>query len=245
MNETTQQAAIYEQVAAKEQMTESKLPLPRRAAVYARAATRNTQGGENRLDWQLQLCRHYCDEQGYELDERHIYQDVASGANCRNRPALTALLLAAHQQEFAVLVLVSPDRLARHPLHLTRLLDDLAHTGIQLVFLRQESGAWHTLLQWLPPLPIEEDHRQCSCVSHHEKHPPANLRFDTTENQAELLQHFFQSVADDVGIPEIPVQQPITEHPSASGAAADGNTPTGSVRFPAHDNTSLSRQQEP
>lgn len=104
---------------------------PKRVAIYARSATTSEQGDvPSSIDQQVAACRLYCSEKGYSIDERHIYQEVSSGAEYEGRPQLTALRLAARNHEFEVLVLPRYDRLARNYAHQAAIIEELARVGV-------------------------------------------------------------------------------------------------------------------
>jgi site-specific DNA recombinase len=103
----------------------------KRVAIYARSATTSEQGEvPSSIDRQVAACRLYCSEKGYAGDERHIYQEVSSGAEYEGRPQLTALRLAARNHEFEVLVILCYDRLARNYAHQAVIVEELAQVGV-------------------------------------------------------------------------------------------------------------------
>lgn len=131
----------------------------KRAAMYARCATLATQNHyPNTLDQQILHCQRYCLEHEYTLNGSHIYQEVASGTDFRNRPRLNALLIAAANQEFEVVVIVAHDRLSRHPLHVARFSEDLQALGIQVECCYQSNDAGEEFLRFLLDVQVEMQH---------------------------------------------------------------------------------------
>ncbi len=111
------------------------------AAIYARSATEASLASEHprRLAAQIEQCRQFCVTHGYQANERSLYQDIASGTDCRNRPALTALRLAAREHLFAVVVVLACDCLARDPILIAVLLEDLENIGIRVESVTEEN----------------------------------------------------------------------------------------------------------
>ena len=114
-----------------------------RAAIYARSATRCEFGSTFALDVQVQACRRFCDERSYIVEEQHIYQEVASGADVRNRPRLHALRMSARSNAFDIVVILDADRLSRNPAQVQVLANELEAIGIQIA-----SASGNGLLAW-------------------------------------------------------------------------------------------------
>lgn len=129
---------------------------PKRAAIYARSATAHSQSGEDGLYSQVDLCRGYCDACGYALNELHISQDIASGVDYRNRAQLKALLIAASNHEFDVVVIVAYDRFARNPLHVVALLETLHGLGIQVELTYEHHYAQPSFMHLLHAYQVEQ-----------------------------------------------------------------------------------------
>ena len=104
---------------------------PRRAAIYTRSATYD-QTDDSHLPVQLEVCREYCFEHGYTLQEKHIYQDIGSGSEYKARPQLTALKEAAGDHEIDVVVVYGYDRLSRNHLHLALIIGEIEQLGIDV-----------------------------------------------------------------------------------------------------------------
>jgi site-specific DNA recombinase len=107
---------------------------PRRAALYTRSAASQEPGEENNaLATQIRLCKMHCQVQGYATDEKHIYSEIGSGNDGQSpRPQLTALLEAAKQGAFEVLVIATQNRLSRRLIHANTIIEELQQYGVQV-----------------------------------------------------------------------------------------------------------------
>jgi DNA invertase Pin-like site-specific DNA recombinase len=104
---------------------------PKRAAIYARSATRSQEvTGMSNLDKQIRACLMYCAECGYTLDDQHVYQEIVGGKEYKDRPQFTTMRTAAKERQFDVLVIFSLDRLARDSQFQTIMLNELTQAGI-------------------------------------------------------------------------------------------------------------------
>ena len=83
------------------------------AALYCRVSTSGQEEDGTSLDTQEARCRHYATEQGYLLDEAHVYREVYTGTELWERPKLTALRSAIRQGGVTHLVAYAIDRLSR------------------------------------------------------------------------------------------------------------------------------------
>jgi DNA invertase Pin-like site-specific DNA recombinase len=100
-----------------------------RAALYVRVSTL-----DQNLDNQLEDLRKYVARRGWS--EAVEFSDRASGAKDK-RPALDALLKAAHRREFDVVVCWRLDRLGRSLKHLLDVLHELTALGVSFVSLNE------------------------------------------------------------------------------------------------------------
>jgi DNA invertase Pin-like site-specific DNA recombinase len=104
---------------------------PQRAAIYARSATKDqVVTGMSNIDQQIVVCRQYCAEHDYTLEEQHIYHEIVGGKEYKGRPQFTSLHAAAKEHQFDILVVFSIDRLARDLQYRTMLLEELTQVGI-------------------------------------------------------------------------------------------------------------------
>lgn len=106
------------------------------AAIYARSAT--TQEGIESFTLALQIaaCRKYATENGYQVSEKHIYQEVTSGLE-GNRPILKDALRAAKNGEFTTLIIVDYARLARKATLLDRILLRFAEVRVTVIAITE------------------------------------------------------------------------------------------------------------
>ncbi len=105
-------------------------------AIYARSATRD-QSGDSTLGLQIAELQTYCRSKSYRIPDSHVFQEIASGSDYRNRPALTALREAAKRREFEIVVIVDYDRIARTHELVKALLAEMATYGIRVERIRQ------------------------------------------------------------------------------------------------------------
>ena len=88
---------------------------PPLAALYCRVSTSGQEEDGTSLDTQEERCRHYATEQGYLIDEAHVYREVYTGTELWQRPKLTALREAIRKGCVTHLVAYAIDRLSRDP----------------------------------------------------------------------------------------------------------------------------------
>lgn len=114
-------------------------PLPHIAAIYCRVST-ESQATDDKTspETQIRTCRQWCAENGWLVDEAHIYQDAHSGEEWFERPRLRALLDAAKHRAFGMVVALSVDRLTRNASHMVILLDELERAGVALDFVTEK-----------------------------------------------------------------------------------------------------------
>src|SRR5215211_7016160 len=104
-----------------------------RTAIYARVSTPRQARAQN-IDDQVEGLKAYVEQNGFGLEEEHIYLDEGySGANL-NRPGLDALRDAAAMAEFELLLVTAPDRLARKYVHQVLLMEELQGRGCRVEF---------------------------------------------------------------------------------------------------------------
>src|SRR5215218_7890824 len=84
-----------------------------RVAAYVRVST-SRQVKLETIEQQLEMVRKHAREQGWELPEEDIFRDDGYSATTLGRPALDALRDKARLREIEVVVVPSPDRLARN-----------------------------------------------------------------------------------------------------------------------------------
>ena len=108
-------------------------------ALYARVSTPHQQL-ERTIASQLQALHHHIEHQGWSLLPEHEYLDEGISGSRLDRPALDRLRDAAQRGEFDAVVILSPDRLARHYAHQWLLVEELDKLQVQLVFLENPFG---------------------------------------------------------------------------------------------------------
>ena len=87
-----------------------------RAAAYVRVST-SRQVKLQTIEQQLEIVQRHAREQGWELPEDNIFRDDGYSGTTLKRPALDALRDKARLRELEVVVVLSPDRLARNYVH--------------------------------------------------------------------------------------------------------------------------------
>jgi DNA invertase Pin-like site-specific DNA recombinase len=101
----------------------------KRVAIYTRVSTCDQNPETQALD-----LRRLAEQRGFEIV--HEYTDRISGAKAK-RPALDAMLVAAHRREFDTVLVWAADRLARSVRHFLEVLDTLNHLGVEFVSFRE------------------------------------------------------------------------------------------------------------
>ena len=103
-----------------------------RAALYARVST-ELQEKEATIQSQLEALRKYAQDKGYEVVAEYCDEGY-SGATLV-RPGLDRLRDILGQGDFELLLVHSPDRLARKALYQGILLEELQKAGVRVEFL--------------------------------------------------------------------------------------------------------------
>ena len=107
-----------------------------RVAVYVRVSTSRQLRLET-IEQQLEKVRERAEEQGWELAEENIFRDDGYSGTTLKRPALDALRDKARLREFEVVVVLSPDRLARNYVHQMVLIEELEKGGCRVEFVER------------------------------------------------------------------------------------------------------------
>jgi len=110
-----------------------------RAAIYARVSTER-QGREQTIESQLTLLNDWITGEGHTLSPGHTYRDDGYSGSRLDRPGLDALRDAAADGEFDVVVVLSPDRLARKYAYQVVLIEELRKAGCEVAFLQHPIG---------------------------------------------------------------------------------------------------------
>jgi len=102
-----------------------------RAAIYARYSSENRR--PESIEDQVAACRRLAAERGFDVLEDHIYADQAQSGARKDRPGLAALLAAAQNGQFDVVLLDDLSRLARDNYLMLSVLAELHFEGIRVV----------------------------------------------------------------------------------------------------------------
>ena len=105
-----------------------------KAAFYGRQSTQQQADGTS-MDTQETACLTLAATLGYEVPPELVCREIWSGADLE-RPVLSGLRMLAQASGFDALLVYSPDRLSRDPLHLLTLLKEFAECGVQLHFVQ-------------------------------------------------------------------------------------------------------------
>ena len=98
------------------------------AAIYARVSTDGQEKAGTSLDTQVAECRRLAEREGYWVSDEHIFRDTISGVSSL-RPGFNGLLAAVQKGEVKVVLIHDPDRLAREPLLLMSMCEQLREAG--------------------------------------------------------------------------------------------------------------------
>src|SRR4051794_18226603 len=107
-----------------------------RVAAYVRVST-SRQVKLQTIDQQLERVRKHAQGKGWELPEKNLFRDDGYSGTTLRRPALDALRDKARLRELEVVVILSPDRLARNYVHQMVLIEELEKGGCQVEFVER------------------------------------------------------------------------------------------------------------
>ena len=105
-------------------------------ALYARVSTER-QAETQTIDQQLERLLAYAQQQGWTIPPERIYRDDGVSGARLDRPALDRLRDAAARGDIDLVLLTSPDRLARRYAYQVWLLEEFERVGCQVVFLER------------------------------------------------------------------------------------------------------------
>jgi site-specific DNA recombinase len=103
-------------------------------ALYARVSTPN-QAQAQTIEQQLERLHAHVQAQAWSLAEEHIFRDDGRSGSTLKRPGLDRLRDAVRLGAVDLILVTSPDRLARNYVHQMVLLEELARMGCQVEFL--------------------------------------------------------------------------------------------------------------
>jgi site-specific DNA recombinase len=107
-----------------------------RVAAYVRVST-SRQVKLETIEQQLEMVRRHAQEQGWKLSEEDIFRDDGYSGTTLGRPALDALRDKARLRELEVVVVPSPDRLARNYVHQMVLIEEFEKGGCRVEFVER------------------------------------------------------------------------------------------------------------
>jgi site-specific DNA recombinase len=111
-----------------------------RAALYARVSTAQ-QAEEATIESQVAALETYAAAHDYQVSAEHYFVDQGVSGARLDRPALDRLRDVAAGGQFATVICLAPDRLARNYAHQWVLLDELRRLAVQVVFVNQLAAA--------------------------------------------------------------------------------------------------------
>jgi site-specific DNA recombinase len=103
-------------------------------AVYARVST-TRQAQTQTIEQQLDRLRAAVADRGWTLDEQHVYRDDGYSGAKLGRPGLDCLRDHATLAELDLVLVTTPDRLARNYVHQVLLIEELGRHGCRVEFL--------------------------------------------------------------------------------------------------------------
>ncbi|MFQ5796660.1 MAG: recombinase family protein [Candidatus Bipolaricaulia bacterium] len=105
-----------------------------RVALYVRVST-TRQAQTQSIDQQLTRLYAYVEEQGWTVDQPHIYRDDGYSGARLSRPGLDRLRDRAALAEIDGVLITEPDRLARKYVHQVLLIEELEQHGCRVEFI--------------------------------------------------------------------------------------------------------------
>ena len=108
-------------------------------ALYARVSTLNQQQ-EGPIASQVRSLQHDMHQQGWSLFPTHDYRDEGLSGTRLDRPALDQRRDGAQRGACEAIVVLSPDRLARHDAHQRRLIEAFTTRHTPVIFLQNPFG---------------------------------------------------------------------------------------------------------
>jgi site-specific DNA recombinase len=107
-----------------------------RVAVYVRVST-SRQVKLQTIEQQLERVRKHVRQKGWELPDENVFRDDGYSGTTLKRPALDALRDKARLRELEVVVVLSPDRLARNYVHQMVLIEEFEKNGCKVEFVER------------------------------------------------------------------------------------------------------------
>jgi site-specific DNA recombinase len=107
-----------------------------RVAVYVRVST-SRQVKLQTIEQQLERVRRHAREKGWELPDENVFRDDGYSGTILGRPGLDALRDRARARDLEVVVVLSPDRLARNYVHQMVLIEELEKNACNVEFVER------------------------------------------------------------------------------------------------------------
>jgi site-specific DNA recombinase len=107
-----------------------------RVAVYVRVST-SRQVKLQTIEQQLERVRKHVREKGWELPDENVFRDDGYSGTTLKRPGLDALRDRARLRDLEVVVVLSPDRLARNYVHQMVLIEEFEKGGCRVEFVER------------------------------------------------------------------------------------------------------------
>ena len=107
-----------------------------RVAAYVRVST-SRQVKLQTIEQQLERVHKHTQEKGWNLPQENIFRDDGYSGTTLKRPALDALRDKARLRELEVVVVLSPDRLARNYVHQMVLIEEFEKGGCRVEFVER------------------------------------------------------------------------------------------------------------
>lgn len=102
-----------------------------RAAIYARYSSENQR--PESIEDQVGSCRRLASERGFSIAEEHVYADQAQSGARRDRIGLSAMVAAAQDHQFDVVLVDDLSRLARDNYLMLSVIAELHFEGVRVV----------------------------------------------------------------------------------------------------------------
>ena len=102
-----------------------------RAAIYARFSSQNQR--RESIDDQVASCHRLAADKGFRVLDSHLYVDEAKSGASMTRPGLLALVGAAKERLFDVVLVFDLSRLARDNMYMLVTLANLQYEGVRLM----------------------------------------------------------------------------------------------------------------
>ena len=114
------------------------------AAIYARVSSARQQQQET-IASQVAAVLDYAQAHDYQINPHHLYQDEGYSGASLDRPALDRLRDAVAGGELEAVLILAPDRLARHFAYQVVVTEEFERAGCRLRILPSGQGIHHPL----------------------------------------------------------------------------------------------------